>query len=233
MKNKMSSENITNLQNEIKNINNRIEENFKLAKTWDINLAYQTFLIINSVDTDKQAEVLQFVAEKWMRVKQIQQLPVPEIVTRNEYKKYEKIYGEMINSILQTYLMLGIENNWGKQIFYSALWKEISQNMICDDEKKKTFFLYYVLIDERIPYYQLEKGIKLNRISIMNSIETLQKSEYMEKFQLIDLMEWETPVEKASCLMKLFSSLKNEAEKIVFMAMILDEFENRIDAIEG
>jgi len=109
--------------------------------------------------------------------------------------------------------------NYTEDDFYSRLWSAILNDDIFSTEEEKIYALYSIYSDRRIPYYQLESGIKMlneNFAAITESIfEDIKKAIYILNTR------FEQRTEEASLLMNLLNSHASIEEQTVLLANIL------------
>lgn len=215
----------------LNDVKTQIDKDFLLAIEWDVNLAYQALSRIMSFDSEYHSELFQHVLETWGRIDQKKILPVPDVITRKEEKKYERLYADMADALLKIYLLTGVDLNWSKETFYDELWRGIWGNTIWDDDKKRAFVLYYIAIDVRIPYYPVSHGTIINRKELNLTINNLIKKEYLNRFYFIDAMDWSNRIERASLILELLEELPDKIERSVFMSMILHEYERKNEEV--
>ncbi len=206
----------------------QIEKDCRLAIRWDVNLAYQSMSRIMKLERKYQSEMFQYVLETWGDIDQEKLLPVPEVVTKEEERKYERLYGDMADALLKGYLLMGLDDNWTKEEFYERLWEGIWGNIIWDDDKKRAFILYYIAIDVRIPYYPISRGININKREFNFIAKELVEKGFLKKFNFIEAVDWNNKIEQTSQVLKLLDEPTNEKEKSVLLALILHEYERSV-----
>lgn len=139
-----------------------------------------------------------------------------ENIIENE-KKYEYIdeYGQVIDGILECLL----KKNYQKEVFYKKLWEAISENPLLDSINIQVFAIYYIWIDVRIPYFELDPGIKMSGDEYREIRRKIIKK--IQKARFILSVPVEQKTERASRLAALVDSLESEKERAVLMAQIL------------
>ena len=132
---------------------------------------------------------------------------VKAIFSKEESLELEEMYGQMINGMLAALLTKNLSVNE----FYEELWGAIVDNPILKEEKVKVFALYYIWIDMRIPYFQLDKGIKMSNEEFADI--TRQRLDDIKKMRFIMTAPLEQKTERASLLLNMLDTVKEKKEK--------------------
>lgn len=205
------------VSNEIKDRINNILQNYSGAKE---NIAYCIYEEIASQSGHKP-EALEYFYERAEDVKSEGGTQIKEIFTDEEKFHFVLSYGKLIDGALDVLL----QKNCSCTEFYAELWDFIEHNTILTEKKQKAFALYYIWIDARIPYYQLDAGIRMDNTVYKETIEKLKPMIKKARFILYTPTAQRT--ERASRLLKLLEGVENEDEKAVLMAQILAMIEVR------
>ena len=135
----------------------QIMHDLKVYRGEQLDVCYQIYKVIVST-LGKEAEALRFFLENSELIEPSNEERVKAIFSKEESLELEEMYGQMINGMLAALLTKNLSVNE----FYEELWGAIVDNPILKEEKVKVFALYYIWIDMRIPYFQLDKGIKMS-----------------------------------------------------------------------
>ena len=144
-----------------------------------------------------------------------------EIYSDADKYEYAVAYGKMIDGALEALLR---ENLFCHE-FYVKLWEFIEQNTLLIEKKQKAFALYYIWIDARIPYFELEQGIKMDNEVYREKIERIDPLIKKARFILYAPMSQKT--ERASLILKLLDELHDEEGKAVLMAQVIGMIDRR------
>lgn len=136
--------------------------------------------------------------------------------TEPEKERYAASYGKMIDGSLEALLV----ENLPISEFYRRLWEVIQNNTILISEKQKAFALYYIWIDARIPYFELEEGLKMSNKEYREYLKEYEKA--LKKARFILFTPTEQKTQRASRLISLLNDLPDDEVKAVLMAQILD-----------
>lgn len=188
-----------------------ILKNYSGAKE---NIAYYIYEEIAS-QSGRESEALEYFFECSEDVKSDSRTPIKEIFTDEEKLHFVLSYGKLIDGALEALL----QKNCPCLEFYAELWDFISHNTILAEKKQKAFALYYIWIDARIPYYQLDEGIRMDNTVYKKMTEKIKPMIKKARFILYTPTEQRT--ERASRLLKLLNEVEGEEEKTVLMAQIV------------
>lgn len=178
------------------------------------DIAYLIYNEISSLEYGG-ADVLNFFLENSEEIESSEEKRVEKIFSEEDKYQYTATYGKIIDGALEILLKKGLS----KKQFYIELWDFIERNPILEDNKLKAFALFYIWIDVRIPYFEIEPGIKMGNDEYAEITKKL--FEKLKKVRFILNAPTEQKTERASRLIKLLDEVKSEREKVVLMAQIL------------
>lgn len=175
------------------------------------------YLVYNEMELseDDGAEVLCFFIENSEEIESSEERHVEKIFSEEEKYQYAKTYGKIIDGTLEILLKKGLN----KKEFYTELWNFISENPILDGKKLKSFALFYIWIDVRVPYYELEPGTRMGNDEYSAICKGLLDK--IKKARFILNIPTEQRTERASRLVNLLNEVSEEREKVVLMTQIL------------
>lgn len=202
-------------QIQLENTTKKIEDILKKASGEKLDIACKIYREI-SVCAGHESEALEFLCSYSENEESSGEWIVDEEITEEEKHQYVSSYGKMIDGSLEALL----RENLPVKEFYSKLWEMIQNNTILESEKKKAFALYYIWIDARIPYFELEEGLEMSNKEYREYIKTHE--EVLKKARFILLTPTDQKTQRASRLVKLLDELSDEKEKAVLMAQILE-----------
>ncbi|NIB41472.1 hypothetical protein HBA55_17855 [Pseudomaricurvus alkylphenolicus] len=125
---------------------------------------------------------------------------------------YGKISDEMLASL--------IDRNLSSEEFYSELWGIIS-NPFFSNELKRAFVLYNMLMDKRIPYFNVSEGVKMNDDEFRDISASIATEKANVRFLLTRKFKQKT--QQASNLLDVLSSVDDIKRKTVLLAYIINE----------
>lgn len=185
-----------------------------LTKGNTINISYALFKILNGVSTEEQPRLLQYIAEHFGQIESCDEIPIDVFITGDELSALKSQYSKVVDSIFEMIL----QSRFSVGDFYSALNSQIIHNNLFKDEKSRAFALYWILIDRRIPYFQLDKGLKTSN----EEWQAISRRLPIEKQRVSFIMasNFTQKSEEADLLLKEIDS-KEEQERVFLLSYIL------------
>lgn len=110
--------------------------------------------------------------------------------------------------------------------FYEEMWKRISDTLLVSDIYQKSFFLYQMWLDPRIPYFQLGLGVDMDNETYKDYAHRLQPE--FKKALFVMNAGYPQKTQKASVLLKISDDITDPNERIVFWSLTIGLLENRI-----
>lgn len=184
------------------------------------NIAFRVYEEIVSTP-GHEAQALKFFCEYPFMAVNPGKKEVEEIFEPGDKSYYIYAYGKLIDGALEALL----QKNMNCEKFYAELWDFIENSPILTEKKQKAFALYFIWIDARIPYYELEPGIKMENDKFKSMTDKLQ--EILVKARFILFTPTEQRTERASRLLKLLEETDRDEEKAVVLAHIMGILEIR------
>lgn len=198
-----------------KNVQQNILNILETASGDPLDIAYAIYNQIREADVE-ESEIFMFFLEKSEDIESSDEKHMERMFSEEEKYQYARDYGKIIDGTLEALL----KRNYNKERFYSELWKFIEENPLLDNEKLKAFALYYIWVDSRIPYYELDEGIKMSNDEYSNIC--LKMTDEIKKARFILNVPTEQKTERASRLVQVLDEIEGERERAVFMSQIVE-----------
>lgn len=171
-----------------------------------------------------EAEAFAFLCEYSEDIESSKEHRIEKVFSEEDKYQFTSQYGKMLDGFLEALL----RENLPCIDFYKKLWEFISKDSLLVEKKQKAFALYYIWIDVRIPYYQLQEGIKMSNEDYQAYNRDL--GETIKKARFILFAPTDQKTERASRLVDLLDTLDDKREKAVLMSHIL-RMNNRNDVL--
>lgn len=146
-------------------------------------------------------------------------------VSKNELEDLKKSYGQIVDTLLDTLLQKGIKSDMPVEAFYENIWNLIVQNPIFPAEKEKAFALYYILIDDRIPYYRITSGLEMNNSEFRDILNECESDIQKAKFVLA--VDFPQKTKEASNLLDIILSQPDYRKQTIIMSKIVAELRDK------
>lgn len=172
----------------------------------------------NRLNSQDSANVFQFFLEHADDIDSDESDVVKAQYSKEDLDHLEEEYGKLTDAILEKTLIKGVS----KAVFYQQLWNGMVYSSLFDTIDSKIFFIYYIWIDVRIPYFELNDGLKMSdqefkKIS-QNVLEDIKKARF-----IIRTNKFKSRTEQAAVLLELIDSYEdNEKERTVLFAHIVN-----------
>lgn len=212
----------------VEEVKSAIIDTLKTLEGERIDVCCRVYELITSIE-GKEPELLRFFYENSEMLDSSEAVRAESVISDEERRTLEEHYGKLINSTLEAI----IRKKLTADEFYRTLWKTIDDNPVFEDEKTKAFAVYFIWIDARVPYYQLEPGMKMSNDDFFEIIR--KKLDDIKKIRFILTAPMEQRTERASILLELLNGCNDEKEKTVLMAQILaiNSRFNQLDTEKG
>ena len=215
----------------------RVDE---LLQNRDDNLldrCYNLYDVISSTGFDEEILLIKYICESY--TPSSNDIPLLDDGSLSDVVNYSKTelsllmsrYGDLINGLLQNMIVRGYEDSMDEDVFYRELWSTITAQ-IPADIKARAFALFFIIIDVRIPYFKLEKGLKLDdeEFELLSSSvdsETFKRLVYINRCNV-----FEQKTEFASILLnEIENPILTYNQRVLVMSMIIQILE-KIYSIE-
>jgi hypothetical protein len=202
----------------------QIDTTLAVVDATKIDLAVLLLAILEKASEPDRPKLLRHLAEHWdHRASSAEMHPEP-IISEAELNALKKRYGRLVDGHLD--MLLG--DNMPADDYYAGLY-EMVRNPIFAAEHARAFALYWALIDNRTPYFQLGEGVKVSnedwralakrlreptaRINFILSSDTLvQRSEEADLI-LREICSREDTLEQVRLMASLLWVLRAKAER--------------------
>ena len=131
-------------------------------------------------------------------------------------KKLEMDNADAIEAIITSSIKVAISNQYSNRDFYGYLWRSISSAY---HDESLAFALYKILVDKRIPYHKISKGLSMedNEYSeiTQNCLHDIKKCRF-----ILDV-GFDQKTKEASNLLEVILSHELKEEQIVILSQVL------------
>jgi hypothetical protein len=185
-----------------------------LTKGSPINISYALLKTLESAHSEDQPALLRYIAEHFGITETSDEIPIDVFITADELSALKTQYSKVVDSMFDMIL----QDRPSAVCFYSALNSMIVHNSVFTDEKSRAFAMYWILIDKRIPYFELGQGLKLanEEWQAISRKLTLEK----QKARFILASDFSQKSEEADLLLKELDS-KEDQERVYLLGFIL------------
>ncbi len=173
-------------------------------------------------DNDPQ-DAFRYFLENADEIVSTEEEELEQSFTAAELQKLQKKCMPLIEGILESLL----SENASKEEFYNRLWTDgICKNTLLQNDNERIYALYRIWQDIRIPYFQLEEGMKMSNEAYM---ECSDRNAYLiKKAFFIVGASFSQRTQQSDLLLRVLSECESDEDKVVVMAQILGYVERRV-----
>ncbi len=146
-------------------------------------------------------------------------------ISKNELNDLKDEYGQTVDTLLDTLLQKAIKANMSAEVFYENVWNLIIQNPIFSTVKEKTFALYYILIDARIPYYPINSGLEMGNSEFRELLDVCEDD--IQKTRFVLAVDFPQKTMEASNLVDIILSQDDYKKQVIIMSRIVLELRDK------
>lgn len=190
------------------------------AKGKVIDVAASVYEII--MESENPIQLFEWFLENVGDIKSVKDQEVGIIISQEQFDMIQQSSDTMIAGILENILLEYLP----KKEFYRVLWERIFSNDILFQKKEqKIYALLKIWKDNRIPYCEIEPGLKMKNDEYKEIIG--EKRSEIKKSIFITFSKFEQKTQRSSLFFKLLEECKDEKEKIVLLSVILSLVEKK------
>ena len=172
---------------------------------------------------ENPAAAFQYFLENADEIISSEEVETESSFTSEEIKKLQKKCDVLVTGILENLL----SENTSSQEFYQRLWTDgICKNVLLQDEKEKTYALYRIWQDSRIPYFQLDHGMEMSNEVFMEISE--KNRQLIKKAFFIINSSFAQRSQQSDLLLRVLDECATNEERVVVMAQILGNIEMKV-----
>lgn len=148
---------------------------------------------------------------------------IPPRYTAAETQKLKNNCASCVMGILNS----ALNKNCSEDAFYELLWNSIANhNPLLPGEDDVIYAIYLIWQDGRIPYFQLEEGLKMTNERFAEVIR--KNKSLIKKANFIIRSSLEQRTEVSGLLLKLLSECETQEDATVVLAQTLARLEQKI-----
>ena len=189
-----------------------------------INLCYELYNIIIRENNDDQYELVSHICNTYGSVDSEKTIEVNEHISEKTQEELKEMYGEYVDELLKVLLKKAYLQGFEEYDFYHVLWDSITDSKVLSDEESKVFALYYILIDRRIPYYYIKKGMLMDN-GIYRKYQEHNK-DVIRRLRFVLSSSYGQKTEEASIILDELTNLDNLEDQVVVLAAVIGTLRN-------
>lgn len=209
----------------------------RILKTYSgsaINLCVYVLEQTKELSFEEQVEFVSELCEQFGMVKSDKSFSIPEVISEDDKENLKDEYGKYVDGVLEASLKKAYNNTYTKDEFYRLLWGNFVKTEMLATDEEKAFALYYIAIDRKVPYFQMEKGLLMENDEF-NKLRR-QTKESIQRVEFILANSYKQKTEEASLILTELINLGSFEEQTVVLAALLasmrKEQKQMLDAVK-
>lgn len=118
------------------------------------NVCAHLYEIILKGENERQTELFEKAVVLYEYIESNNSVTVPVSEYEEQKSTLKSEYGELVNTFIDFF----VRQKSTSTVFYQNMWNTVQNDMFFPDYGAKVFAFYYILIDRRIPYFELTDG---------------------------------------------------------------------------
>lgn len=196
-----------------------IDELLKMYSGRTIDLCYVILDGIKEYDFEEQVDIVCYFCEKFNTIDSEENIEIPTHISDVKLEDLKELYGKYVDELLGVTLKKAYINEMDNFSFYQMLWGNIVKADMFGKIEEKAFALYYIVIDRRIPYYLLKKGMRMDRDAFEKYRN--KNSDIIKKMGFILFNSFNQKTEEASIILDEILGLDSYEDRVVVLGSIL------------
>lgn len=160
------------------------------------NICAQLYEIIKYGDVKIQPRLFEQAIILYEDVESDESINVPVSPFEIQKTALKEQYGNLVNSFIAFF----VQQKYSCEDFYNYMWNTLQDNVFFPDKAAKVFAFYYVLIDRRVPYFELSQGYLMTNESF--KLLYRKSANELHKVRYILSTEMKQKTERASLVLK-------------------------------
>lgn len=160
------------------------------------NICYHLYEIILSADADQRPHLFEVAINLFEDIDSDETIEIPISPYDSQKKELKENYGDIVNSFIEFF----VNQKDPAVSFYKKLWDAIQNDTFFPSDASKVFAFYYVVIDARVPYFELGQGYRMSNEEYRQSRQ--KNAAQLKKIRYILNTDFSQKTEQASLLLQ-------------------------------
>ena len=191
----------------------------------DVNSAYLYLKIIDRAHPNEKPLLLQYLVEHAKYGASSKEIKVDPVIQRNDLDQLRKRYASLVDDLLEIILT----DNPPAPEFYARLCALLDNPALADD-RARAFALHWILVDKRVPYFQLDEGLRVSNEDWRALSVKLQTER--AKLRFILASDFEQKSEEADLVLRVLDDFGG-LEKVRLMGSLIWELREEVRTVKA
>lgn len=189
-------------------------------------ICYDIYRDLKSCQEQDRMELLSYACNNFgIKDSNGSYIPEPSGVSQSVIDALKDEYGQIVDALLDSLLQRAMKAEMPALEFYTNIWNLVVQNPIFSTDAEKAFALYYILIDDKIPYFPISTGLEMENSEFRSLIEECEESIQKAKFVLA--VDFPQKTMEASNLIDIILSQNDYKKQVIVMSRIVSDLRNK------
>ena len=159
------------------------------------NLCAHIYDIIGETESNLQPILFKEAAILYENAESDESEDTPASPYELQEESLKEHYGQIVNSFIDFHT----DQQYDTDKFYQNMWETIQNDVFFPNKAAKVFAFYYIMIDRRIPYFELQQGYQMTN----SAFRELRKKHYevLQKIRYISAIKIRQKTERASLIL--------------------------------
>ena len=206
----------------------RIDQILTQSNGLVIDVFYELYSFINSLDLEQQVEAFSYMCEnaKCSPVDEKNLVDVKSHFTEEKLDKYlTKVKNRFVKEI-ERMIVDSSKDGVTPNDFYGEIWRLIQSSKICKSKYEKALATFTFVDNVLIPYVPVGTGLSMDDDEFNSIIKSFDSS-IIKETKIIMQMKYEQKTQKSSLIVKKLQKLNFE-EQSVYLSIVFDMLEEKI-----
>lgn len=211
------------------NYTERIDQLIKHSNGRVVDVFYELFMYILSLDADMQSSAFQYTCEnvKKLEYDDSNEIDIQEHFTDDQLKRFIERSKEKTLKLINDLISESTKHNVSKEKFYETAWNLILSGKTCKSKRDQALMMYHFVDNGLIPYVAIGTGISMSQEQYSDIIDSFDETFLIEAETIINIA-YDQKTQRASLLLERINLLNSFHEQSVYLSLILDMVEDRI-----
>lgn len=160
------------------------------------NICAQLYEIILKGDAKDRAKLFNEAVLRYEYIESNESISAPISKFESQKATLKDLYGKLVNTLIDLF----VQRKESSSVFYENMWNTIQNDTFFPEQGAKVFAFYYILIDRRIPYFELADGYKMDNDTFKRLYRDY--AEQVCKIRYILSTDMKQKTERASLVLK-------------------------------
>ena len=192
-----------------------------------LDVFFSAYSILESIEAVDQPAALMYVCENALAIETNGSQRIEKNYYNDEQlKRANKKINQKFLPALDKLITECSKQSVTPQEFYGGLW-ELIQSPILSTKRERAYAVFRVIDHRLIPYRSVGTGVSMDEEMYNKVIDTID-TRILEDTEYILQLRYEQRTQRASLLLDKLLSLKTREQQVAYMAIIMNEIENKI-----